>query len=315
MHAREDQNGQRTGLISIIRSASLIVPRGARDPAAGASMATILVVDDERIFCDLLKAVLGSHGHEVLSAYDGREALDLFAQHRPQFTLLDLRMPEMNGIEVLRQIRAIDASAVVMILTAWGSDALEQQAYKLGVTDFLSKTLALDTVVASMERLLPTTAQVKTPPAPPTAHAEAASPSAEKSKEPRAASKVPETDRILLIESDTDESSHLQQFLAKRGIRIQVARDGPTALQLVGEEMPRLIVLDMDLQGMGGPAVMRELRAKNYTGGIIVLSSTEDETVVNLAIDMGSVDILGKPVDPERLAVAIQVGMLLMKGN
>ena len=278
-------------------------------------MATILVVDDERIFCDLLKAVLGSHGHEVLSAYDGREALDLFAQHRPQFTLLDLRMPEMNGIEVLRQIRAIDASAVVMILTAWGSDALEQQAYKLGVTDFLSKTLALDTVVASMERLLPPTTQGKTPPAPPTAHAEAPSPSAEKPKDPRQPSKVPETDRILLIESDTDESTHLQQFLAKRGIRIQVACDGPTALELVGKEMPRLIVLDMDLQGMGGPALMRELRAKNYTGGIIVLSSTQDETVMNLAIDMGSVDILGKPVDPERLAVAIQVGMLLMKGN
>jgi DNA-binding response OmpR family regulator len=79
--------------------------------------------------------------------------------------------------------------------------------------------------------------------------------------------------------------------------------------------MPRLIVLDMDLQGMGGPAVLRELRAKNYTGGIIVVSSTEDETVVNLAIEMGSVDILGKPVDPERLAVAIQVSMLLTKGN
>src|SRR5437773_936349 len=168
-------------------------------------MAKILIVDDERVFCDLLKTVLGSNGHEVFTAYNGREALDLFSQHRPQFTLLDLRMPEMNGIEVLRQIRAIDASAAVMILTAWGSDALEQQAYKLGVTDFLSKTLALDTVVASMERLLP-----------PTAHAEAPSLSAEKPKEPRAPSKVPETDPILLIESDTDESTHLQQFLAKR---------------------------------------------------------------------------------------------------
>src|SRR3989454_7141855 len=107
-------------------------------------MATILIVDDERVLCDLLKAVLGSHGHEVFTAYNGREALDLFSQHRPQFTLLDLRMPEMNGIEVLRQIRTIDASAAVMILTGWGSDDLEKQARQLGVTDFLSKTLALE---------------------------------------------------------------------------------------------------------------------------------------------------------------------------
>src|SRR2546428_9820094 len=62
---------------------------------------TLFRSDDERVFCDLLKTVLGSHGHEVFTAYGGREALDLFSQHRPQFTLLDLRMPEMNGIEVL----------------------------------------------------------------------------------------------------------------------------------------------------------------------------------------------------------------------
>ncbi len=264
-------------------------------------MATILVVDDERVLCDLLKTVLGSHGHEVLTAYNGRDALDLFARHRPQFTLLDLRMPEMNGIEVLRQIRAIDASAAVMILTAWMSDDLEKQARQLGVTDFLSKSLALDTVVASMERFLP-----------PTEHAESPSPSAEKPTKPRVPFKGRETDRILLIESNPDASRYLKQVLTERGFHIQVARDGPTALELVSKEMPRLIVLDMDLQGMGGPALMRELRAKKYTGGIIMLSSAEDETLVNLAIDMGSVDILGKPVDPERLAVALQVGMLLM---
>ena len=264
-------------------------------------MATILVVDDERVFCDLLKTVLGSHGHEVLTAYNGREALALFARHRPQFTLLDLRMPEMNGIEVLRQIRAIDAGAAVMILTAWGSDDLEKQARQLGVTDFLSKSLALDTVVASMERFLP-----------PTDHAASPSPSVEKQTETRAPSRGRETNRILLIESNPDTSRYLKQVLTERGFHIQVARDGPAALQLVSKEMPRLIILDMDLQGKGGPAVMRELRAKKYTGGIIMLSSAEDETLVNLAIDMGSVDILGKPVDPERLAVALQVGMLLM---
>ena len=286
-------------------------------------MATILVVDDERVFCDLLRTVLGSHGHEVFTAFSGREALDLFAQHRPQFTLLDLRMPEMNGIEVLRQIRTIDASAVVMILTAWGSDALEQQARQLGVTDFLSKTLALDTIITSMERFLPPTTQAVTPPptvqavkppSPPPGHTESPSPSVEKPKETSAPAKVLGTDRILLIESDTDASRYLQQFLAKRGIHIQVASDGPTALQIVDKEMPRLIVLNMDLSGMGGLAVMRKLRAKNYTGGIIMLSGTEDETLLNLAIDMGSVDVLGKPVDPERLAVAIQVGMLLTNG-
>ncbi len=293
-------------------------------PSTEAGLATILVVDDERVFCDLLKTVLGSQGHEVFTAYSGHEALDLFTQHRPKFTLLDLRMPEMNGIEVLRQIRIIDASAAVMILTAWGSDALEKQARQLGVTDFLSKTLALDTIIASMERFLPPTTEAGKPPSSPVEklkernapsdQATSPSPPVEKPKEKSAPSKVPETDRILLIESNADASNYLKQFLTKRGFHIETARDGSAALQFLNKAMPRLIVLNMDLTGMGGLAVMRELRAKKYTGGIIMLCSAEDETLLNLAIDMGSVDILGKPVDPERLAVAIQVGLMLAKG-
>src|SRR5713101_6688344 len=121
-------------------------------------MATILIVDDERLICDLLRAVLGRQGHEVITASNGKEGLEMFKQHKPRFTLLDLRMPEMNGIEVLKHIRAIEPKAAVMILTAWGSDALEQQARQLGVMDFLSKGLALDVLVAAMERALPKSA-------------------------------------------------------------------------------------------------------------------------------------------------------------
>src|SRR5438445_12454135 len=100
-------------------------------PSTEAGMATILVVDDERVFCDLLKTVLGSHVHEVFTAYSGREALDLFSQHRPQFTLLDLLMPEMHGIEVLRHIRTIDARAAGLIVTVCGSHDIEKQACQL----------------------------------------------------------------------------------------------------------------------------------------------------------------------------------------
>src|SRR5438445_2169503 len=117
-------------------------------------MAKILVVDDELVFCELLKTLLKSHGHEVLTANSGREALEIFKRHRPQFTMLDLRMPEMSGLEVLKQIRAMDSKAAVMILTAWGSDALELQARRLGVTDLPRKSLSLDTIVASLLREL-----------------------------------------------------------------------------------------------------------------------------------------------------------------
>src|SRR5207302_8533686 len=141
--------------------------RGARLAAWTArslSVATILVIDDERMVCDLLRAVLSRYGHEVLTAFDGRNGLALFEQHRPRFTLLDLHMPGMNGIEVLTRIHALDPRAAVIVLTGAGSADLENQARQMGVTDFLSKGLSLEVLVGTMERGMQQ--PVKSPPPP-----------------------------------------------------------------------------------------------------------------------------------------------------
>lgn len=273
-------------------------------------MATILIVDDERLICDLLRAVLVRNGHEVITASNGREGLELFKKHRPRFTLLDLRMPEMNGIEVLKQIRAIDQKAAVMILTAWGSDALEQQARQLGVMDFLSKGLALDVLVAAMERALP-----KAPYAP--SAAPAASPSPTEAVPPAAppAAAAPTgkaaADSILVVDDEPQVCDLLQRFLSLRGYRVRTAPDGPQGLASVEQEVPQLVVLDMNMPAMNGVEVLRKLRAKQYAGGVILLTTSQDDKLLQEALDLGSVDVMGKPVDLERLALAIQVGCIL----
>ena len=95
-------------------------------------MATILVVDDERLLCDLLQEMLRRHGHEVVTAYSGREGIALHKEQRPHFTLLDIHLPDMTGIEVLARIRENDPQAAVMILTGAASDKLEREARELG---------------------------------------------------------------------------------------------------------------------------------------------------------------------------------------
>src|SRR2546429_8585515 len=111
-------------------------------------MATILLADDDELFCFLLHGGLSSHGHEVLTAYHGREALKLFLQHHPQITVLDLRMPEMDGLEVLRQIRASDPQAVVMNLKAWGADEPEHHARLNWASPFFNKQVTYDSICA-----------------------------------------------------------------------------------------------------------------------------------------------------------------------
>lgn len=270
-------------------------------------MATILIVDDEQLICDLLRAVLGRQGHEVVTASNGREGLELFKKHKPRFTLLDLRMPEMNGIEVLKHIRAIDPKAAVMILTAWGSDALERQARQLGVMDFLSKGLALDVLVAAMERALPK--PVKAPAAPPAAAPSAAAPGAPAAVVPTPAPAA--MDSILVVDDEPPICELLQRFLSLRGYRVRVANDGPQALAAVDQEAPQLLVLDMNMPGMNGVEVLRKLREKKYAGGVILLTTGQDDKLLEEALDLGSVDVMGKPVDLERMALAIQVGCIL----
>lgn len=269
-------------------------------------MATILIIDDEQLICDLLRSVLVPQGHAVITASNGREGLELFKKHKPQFTLLDLRMPEMNGVEVLKHIRLIDPQAAVMVLTAWGSDALERQVRQLGVVDFLSKGLALDVLVSAMERAL--SKPVKVSAAAPT-DALTAAPAVPAM--PVSMASPPALDSILVVDDEPPICELLQRFLSFRGYRVRAAHGGAQALAAVEQEVPRLIVLDMHMPGMNGVEVLRTLRERKYAGGVILMATGQDDALVEEALYLSSVDVMGKPVDMERLALAIQIGCIL----
>ena len=99
----------------------------------------VLVVDDEEPIRSLVRATLTREGREVFVAANGVDALDVFREERPDITILDLHMPGMNGLEVLRKIRAICPAAIVVIFTGDQSEASVREAQKLGVTEFLQK--------------------------------------------------------------------------------------------------------------------------------------------------------------------------------
>lgn len=117
-------------------------------------MARILVIDDETSILDLLRTVLTRRGHEVVTTSSGKRGISRYKEDRPRVTLLDLKMPDMNGIEVLRDIRAFDPEAQVIILTGAGSDELEKQANQLGAVDFLQKGFSLHALGEALNRVL-----------------------------------------------------------------------------------------------------------------------------------------------------------------
>ena len=117
-------------------------------------MARILVVDDEAMVVNLFEGILRRLGHEVVAASTGRMGIEAYRRHRPMATILDLHLPDMNGIEVLTEIRAVDPCAPVIIWTGAGTEAWEQQARQRGVTEFLVKGFSLHELGAALQRVL-----------------------------------------------------------------------------------------------------------------------------------------------------------------
>lgn len=120
----------------------------------GASMAKVLVIDDEPFVLELLKTVLKRKGHQVLLATAAQRGIDIFVQEEPQVTILDLNLPDMDGIAVLKQIRNVNSAAPVIILTGGGTEIAQDEARELGVVDFLPKEFSLHRLGDALGRAL-----------------------------------------------------------------------------------------------------------------------------------------------------------------
>ena len=102
-------------------------------------MAKILIIDDEPDFRTFTDMVLKRLGYDVSLADNGWSGLELYRREHPDVILLDLKMPEMDGIEVLKQIRKVDRNQPVIVLTGDRSPQTERQVRALGVSEFLVK--------------------------------------------------------------------------------------------------------------------------------------------------------------------------------
>lgn len=109
----------------------------------------ILLVDDEKQFVDTLAERLAMRGFSARVAYDGPQALKA-VEEPTDVIVLDLRMPGMDGFEVLRNVKKSNPQVQVIILTGHGGDAEEQTAYRMGAYNFLKKPMDIDELLGSI---------------------------------------------------------------------------------------------------------------------------------------------------------------------
>jgi two-component system response regulator RegA len=122
------------------------------DSLSGSSARTVLIVDDDERFRLRLVRAFEERGFEARGASDFDEALRLARAESPEYVVADLRMPGRSGLELVRELKALDPTTRIVVLTGYGSIATAVEAVRLGAVHYLTKPADLDEIIAALER-------------------------------------------------------------------------------------------------------------------------------------------------------------------
>jgi two-component system nitrogen regulation response regulator NtrX len=114
----------------------------------------ILVIDDESAIRDSLKMILEYEGYQFVGAASGQDGLSTIQRERPDAVLLDIKMPGMDGMEVLRKVHALDESLPIIMISGHGSTATTVEAIKSGAIDYFEKPLSTERVIVTLRNVL-----------------------------------------------------------------------------------------------------------------------------------------------------------------
>jgi len=117
-------------------------------------MPNILIVDDEQSYRQLLTLVFESDGHTVRTANNGREALSLLQMESADVIISDVKMPDMDGIELLAAVRETQPDLGVVLMTAFASVETAREAFKLGADDFVQKPFDVEELKLIVKKTL-----------------------------------------------------------------------------------------------------------------------------------------------------------------
>lgn len=126
------------------------------DRSSGPPRVSVLIADDSSFMRYGLCKLLADHGYQVLEADGGIRAIELYRNERPDAVLLDITMPDMDGLSALRQIRLLNPDARVAMVTGMGQQSIVMQAIRCGAMDFVIKPFEPDRVLAAVQKLIAT---------------------------------------------------------------------------------------------------------------------------------------------------------------
>jgi DNA-binding NtrC family response regulator len=249
----------------------------------------LLMVDDEEEFLMSSAKALSRRGFEVEVALNGVTALEKIESNDYDVVILDVKMPDIDGIEVFRQIGQTQPHLPVILLT--GHSSLEDafQTSKDGIADYLSKPIEIDELTRVVREVV-----VK----------------AKLQKDPDvikdSAGEQSELVRVMLIDDEVEFLESMQRVLRRRNLEVSVADSGDKGLVLLQETLVDVVVLDLKMPGMDGLEVLRRIKSDFPSVEVIILTGHPSAETAMKVVNLGANEYLKKPPEIGELVTTIR---------
>ena len=118
-------------------------------------MANILIVDDAAFMRMMIKDTLKSSGYEnIIEAADGEQAIQTYKNEKPDLVIMDITMPNKNGLDALKEIRKMDPNAVIVMCSAMGQESMVVEAIRNGAKDFIVKPFKSERIIKTVQSII-----------------------------------------------------------------------------------------------------------------------------------------------------------------
>ncbi len=245
----------------------------------------VLVVEDNPTQAELARVLVTGLGHEVRVVGTAHEALETARAWRPAAMLLDVELPDFDGFELLRRLRAESIACAVVVLTANASMEAAKEAIRAGAVDYLVKPFRRDRLAEVLSRALAERSPAPSSDAPPV---EEVGP------------------RVLVVEDNATQAELARALLRRSGHAVRVVGSAEAALPELADWQPDLALIDVGLPGMSGIDLLRRIAAERMAVQVIVITAYDTREGGVEAIRLGAFDYIAKPYDAQRLAVTVR---------
>jgi DNA-binding NtrC family response regulator len=249
----------------------------------GKEVLRLLMVDDEEEFLAATSTALERRGLKVTTAKDGERALELAQTRSFDVVLLDVKMPDLSGIEVFRRLQQHYPGLPTVLLTGHGTVRQAFQMAKEGIYDYIAKPCEIDALAAKLF----------------------AACRAGRTRDAAAPVTGGEI-RLLLVDDEIELLESLQTVLERRGMIVTTAENGEQALAVLRDTPIDVTVLDVKMPGMDGLEVLRRVKQDNPFMEVILLTGHPTIESAMKGIKQGACEYVVKPPDVEKLAATIR---------